>query len=649
MNIKILDSWLREFLQTDASPQEFAKDLSLTSVSIERIEKYKDDFLYDIEVTTNRPDLASVVGLAREAAAVLPEFHKTAQFLPPALLVPKGSHEKIIEIENDPEIVKRICAVVMEVTVKESPEYIKERLETSDIRSLNNIIDITNYVMRTIGHPTHVFDFDRLNTKKLIIRKAKKGETIVTLDKKQHILPGGDIVAVNDTGEIVDLLGIMGLENSVVTQQTKRILFFLDNNDASQMRKTSMSLGIRSEAVQMNEKGIDPELAMDALLFGISLYEKLANGKVISDITDIYPYKPQQKTITVSEEKISTVIGVGIPLVKAQTILEKLGFSVSASEKVLHVTVPSFRSLDVTGEEDIIEEIARVYGYHNIPSILPPLASTQITPMGNDMFYWEKRIKQAMKYWGYTETYTYSSVSETLFEGPLDDAVTLKNPLDEDHMYMRKTLVPSLLTVIDENKAYKTIKIFEIANVYYKKTHDLPTETRMLAGILRKQLASFFEVKGLIEQLAKDMNIPKLTFKKSERGGIGSSISIGKDYLGDIEILNENLINFELDFELFVKHATLKKTYIPIAKFPPIIEDITFTFSEDVVTQAIIDEIKKQSSLVREVTLQNTYKQNKTFHILYQDKEKNLTNNDVKQIREGIISAVSKKFHATTS
>jgi len=661
MNIKILDSWLRDFLKTKATPAEIAKDLSLTSVSIERIETYKDDYLYDIEVTTNRPDVASVVGLAREAAAVLPEFGIQAEFIPPPLNQRhsgESSDSRIdsgqarmtpasIEIVNDPTIVNRICAVVMDVNVKESPEYIKDRLEAGGSRSLNNIIDVTNYVMRTIGHPSHVFDFDRLNTKRLTIRRAKKGETITTLDKKSHILPGGDIVAVNDKDEIVDLLGIMGLENSVVTNQTKRILFFLDNNDAIQMRKTSMSLGIRSEAVQMNEKGIDPQLAMDALLYGISLYEKIADGKVVSDIIDIYPKEPKEKIIHVSQDKIQRVIGVEIPLDRAQKILKSLGFTVTTRNTSLEVIVPSFRSLDVELEEDIIEEIARVYGYHNLPSILPPVTSSHITPLGSDSFYWEHRIKQAMKYWGYTETYTYSMVSENIYEGLTGDAITLKNPLDEDHVYMRKTLVPSLLQVVEENKAYKTIRIFEIANVYSKNAKDLPTETRTMAVVLKNLRASFFELKGLMEQLCRDLGIIGLNFVKPEKGGIGADIVIGKDHIGEIEVLDDTLINMEINFEALVAHATLAKTYTPLSKFPPIIEDLTFVVADTISTGDILNAIKKVSSLVAEVTLLDKYKNSRTFHIIYQNKEKNLTNEEVAQIREKIIAAISNKFDAS--
>ena len=182
MNIKILDSWLRDYVKTKATPQEIGELLSLSSVSVERIEKYGNDFIYDIEVTTNRPDLMGVVGIARETATVLKQNGIDATFLLPKLSKPQTPKTNLIEIKNDPRLANRICAVVMNIKVGQSPKEIRERLETSGTRSLNNLIDVTNYVMKTIGHPTHVFDFDRLNTKILIIREAKKGEVIKTLD-----------------------------------------------------------------------------------------------------------------------------------------------------------------------------------------------------------------------------------------------------------------------------------------------------------------------------------------------------------------------------------------------------------------------------------------------------------------------------------
>ena len=259
MTIQIPDSWLREHLKTKATAKQIAEILSLTSVSIEKTEKQGDDYLYHIEVTSNRPDLMSVIGIAKEASAVLPQFGIEASFIPLNIEKnPKRTMDKLpLVIENDPSIVNRICAVVLDVQNKKSPEFISKRLEAMGIRSLNNLIDITNYVMREVGHPTHVFDYDRIDTHKIIIRKSKPLEKIITLDDKEHTLGGGDIVADNGKGEIIDLLGIMGTANSVVTDKTKRIIFFIDNNKTSNLRKTSMNLAIRTEAAIVNEKGLE--------------------------------------------------------------------------------------------------------------------------------------------------------------------------------------------------------------------------------------------------------------------------------------------------------------------------------------------------------------------------------------------------------
>lgn len=642
MNIKILDSWLREYLKTDAKPKEIAKNLSLTSVSIERTEKWQEDLLYDIEVTTNRPDLMSVVGLAREATAVLPQFGTKATFTAPKIEKKSqtNSGQAKITIVNDPKLVYRVCAVIMEVAVKPSPKLIQDRLESTDIRSLNNVIDVTNYIMRTIGHPAHVFDFDRLDTDKLIIRESKKGEEVETLDGKKHVLIGGDIVAEDAKGRIVDLLGIMGLKNSVVTENTKRILLFIDNNDPINMRKTAMSLAIHSEAAQLNEKGVDPELAMDALLYGIKLYEEIADGKVISEIIDIYPKKPRVKKISVSEEKINTVIGVTIPLATSEKILRSLGFEVTVAKDVLTATVPSWRASEMEIPEDLIEEIARVYGYHNLPSILPPVVSEEPIDLNKDPFYWETRVKHMLKDWGFTEVYTYSTVAEELLEGPLNEAVILKNPLDEEHVYMRRTLVPSLLQVLQENKAYKNLRIFEIANIYEKNGTDLPKEHLMLAGVIKKHDASFYEVKGVVEQLGADMGIT-FSFKVAKES-VGADVYIDKEKIGTIEELDDNIVDFELSFVALLAHATLRKKFTPLSKYPSIIEDMALEIDEEISTGQIIETIKKQSPLIVDVTLLDKYKTRRTFHIVYQSEEKNLANEEIAEIREKILSVFNK-------
>lgn len=645
MNIKILDSWLRDHLQTNATPQNIAKAMSLTSVSIERMEKYGKDYVYDIEITTNRPDLMSIVGLAREAAAVLPQFGYKAEFIPPKITKPQKIEKELpLKIINNEKLVGRICAVVMEVNVKPSPDQIKERLETSDIRSLNNVIDVTNYIMRTIGHPSHVFDYDRLSNNTIRIRESSKGEQITTLDGKTYTLAGGDIVADDGEGNIIDLIGIMGLQNSVVTNDTKRIVLFIDNNDPQRMRRTSMQLNIRTEAVQMNEKSIDPELAYDALTYGISLYQDIAEATLLSNVIDIYPSPKKTHTVSVSLSKIHEVIGVPIQQKEAETILHKLGFKVESKENIIKATIPSYRSDDITIPEDLIEEIARVYGYHNLPSLLPPITTSELTQIENNQFYWEDKVKGALKYWGYTEVYSYPMVSEQMYEGPLDNAVKLANPLGEEFVYMRRTLVPNLLKVVNDNKNYESIKIFEIANVYEKQGKDLPSETRNIAILIQEKGTTFFHLKGLLEQLTRDIGIQTISFEPADKSGLETNVLLNGEEIGSIEVLDENLINTELNFEALVAHASNKKSYLPLSKFPSIYEDLSLIVPDEITTKNVIDTIKSTNTLIKSVTFIDKYENSKTFHIEYQDENKNLTNEEVKYIRNDIFTNLKNKL-----
>lgn len=646
MNIQIVDSWLREYLDTKASARDIARELSLTSVSVERIERVNDEQVYDIEITTNRPDLMSVIGIAKEANVALFEQKTPAKYHPPKLPnAPQADISFPIEILNDSKLVNRIMAVVIEVEIGDSPKYIKDRLEASGIRSLNNVIDVTNYVMREIGHPCHVFDFDLLNTKKMVIRESKPGEVLTTLDGRQYRLTGGDIVADDGKGEIIDLLGIMGTANSVVQKNTKRILFFLDNNNPRYIRQTSMNLGIRTEAAIINEKGVDPELMEQAFKRGVELYQKIAGGKIVSKAVDIYPNKVKTHLIKVHANKINEVVGVEISLAKSTQILEGLGFKVKKIKDTLEIEVPTIRVNDVINQEDIIEEIARVYGYHKIPSQIPTFSNNKTVSYAN-RFYFEEKVKNAFKYWGYTEVYTYSLVSEDLYEGPIEKAVKIKNPLNEDSVYLRNSIVPSLLQVIENNKNKEIIKIFELANTYHRKEESLPEETLKLSGAIKNQNVSFFEAKGLIEQLFEDLGIKNYKFKQRKES-LGAEVLIENANIGYIEMLDNSTLDFELDFEIILKNSNLKKIYKPLTKFPPVIEDLTLVLDDAINTENVISEIKLQSFLILDVNLKDKYENSRTFHITYQAQDKNLTNKEAAEIREKIIEAVVKKFRAS--
>lgn len=652
MNIKILDSWLREFLKTSANSKTIAEKLSLTSVSVEKIEKFKNDYIYDIEVTTNRPDLMSVIGIAHEAATILPQSGIDAIFLKPTLKLPDAKPQKSpdFHIYYDSNLVNRICAVIIEVSIKQSPQFIKDRLEASGIRSLNNVIDITNYVMRETGHPTHVFDYDRLSHHTLSIRESKLGEKIKTLDDKEYTLIGGDIIADNGKGEIVDLISIMGTANSVVTNTTKRIVYFIDNVDPHRLRKTSMTQGIRTEAVILNEKGINPELAGDALARGIELFQTLATGEVISQIFDIYPHPPVENTITITEEKINKMVGIEIPLHVSKNILTNLGFIPKEENNSLIVTIPKNKSgEDMQIPEDLIEEIARVYGYENIPDTLPSMATATYLHLEKNEFYWEDRIKDALKYWGFTEVYTYPMVSSILYDETTAENLRVKilNPLNDDMVYMRSTLLPSLYDVIEKNQEYAKIKIFEIGNVYTKNGNSLPNQTLMLAGIIKNKKTEkdmYYEVKLLLEDLLNDLGITDIHFIKNNFGDISILCSKKNNFnIGTIKIADGS-IGFEINLPDVLTNANLKKVYTPISKYPPIIEDLAIIAPKEYQTGDLIEAIRKQHSLIKEVSLLDTYQDARTFHIVYQSDEKNLNDKVVGEIRNKIHKMLIKKL-----
>jgi phenylalanyl-tRNA synthetase beta chain len=671
MDIKILHSWLSEFLKTTAKPQEIGEYLALSGPSVETVEKYnKDDWLYSIEVTTNRVDMMSVLGIAREAATILPRFNKKAEFIPLKLnkdeiILPSKSQSLPLSIEMDKELSYRVMAIVMDnIQVSPSPKWLQQRLEAAEIRSLNNVIDITNYVMTEVGHPCHVFDYDKIQTNRLVFRKSKPGEKIITLDDKTHTLTGNDIVIEDGTGKIIDLPGIMGTKNSVVSSDTKRIIFFIDNNDPVLIRKTSMRLGIRTVAATLNEKRVDPELAQTAMFRGIQLCKELASAKAASKIHDIYPIKPKKSVIITSLDFINERLGVEVDSNFVSQTLKNLGFTVSQSNSknpVFTVTIPSWRTHDISIPEDIVEEVARIYGYHQLPSIIPsgdlPLPNPQ-----EKQFCWEDRIKKALKYWGFIENYTYSLVSKDLIEKANlkpQNHLKLKNPLTTDWEYLRTSLIPSLLVSINQNQdREENLKIFEMANIYLPKDNDLPNEQLNLA--IMQTGNDFIKIKEVIETIAKDLNIPPKFIQSNiilDYEVIKSSKFFQEKYaanifhqgtkLGSIGLIKQELLSkfaikkpvlaAYLNVDETTKLANKNKKFIPIPKYPPVIEDMTF-FNNENVSSVKISQTAIQAG--RPITTNisfSSYENKITLRITYQDKNRNLSAEDIKPFRRNIV------------
>lgn len=663
MNILLPDSWLREYLETEATPQQLKDCLSLCGPSVERINKVNNDYIYEIEITSNRVDMASVYGISREAVAILPRFgikSKLKEFKVKTPTQPKS----ILPMEvYDPEMIcNRIMGVVMDVEqMKESPAYIKDRIEKSGIRSLNNLVDITNYVMLELGHPCHVFDYDRIKSHKFLIRFAKKNEQIITLDNKKYLLNSEDVIIDDGTDRVIDLPGIMGTENSVVNQTTRRIFFFIESNNPLLIRKTSMRYGIRTMAATINEKHPDPELVKTALLRGIELYQGLAGGKIAGELIDIYPRKSKPTTISTTIQFINERLGIVLKKSEIVSILGSLSFHVSEQNTLLNITPPTFRQFDVTIPEDIVEEVARIYGYHNLPS---KLMTGDIPITGRPKILdIEERTKEMLKYWGYTEVYNYSFISEKLIKKtdtkPSYSYLRIANPLTEDTTYMRLSLVPSMLETVSKNQFYKDrLSLFEMAKVYIPRINDLPEETSLLT-IANQD--SFYELKGLIEFLLKELGIDGYHLVQQTHLGWHpkQSVHFVKD---DLFLLSLGKIhpwlaaNFEIKKDLFIAEINVDrlaalskpiKHYNPIPLYPEVIEDLTLQCPVKTYIGPIISEIYKINKIVKKVEMTGHYHNSTSLRITYQDEKKNLKSEDVKNVRDKILQTLISKYKIT--
>lgn len=645
MDLLIPDSWLREFVKTDATNKEIAKYLSFCGPSVEKTTKTESGDVYSIEITTNRMDTASVYGTAREAIAILPRFKKKAKLAPIEI---KNNYKfvnrvKYLNVNVDPKLCSRFTAVLIKnVKIAQSPQLIQERLTASGIRLINNIVDISNYIMLELGQPVHTFDYDKIKKKKMILRESKNGEKVITLDDKKFALPRGDIVIEDGDGRIIDLCGIMGGKLSSVDAYTKNVLLFVQTYDPAHIRKTSMALAQRTMAASLFEKGIDSEFVKTGILRAIDMFIKLTKGSPEKEILDIYPNPYKQKVIKITLDQINKKLGIEISKIDISKILTLLNFTISWSKNELQVVVPSFRASDINIPEDITEEIARIYGYQNLPSVImsgiipdKPLE----TP-----FDFENKAKDILKGYGGVEVYTLSLVSKQNTEA---ESLKLTNPLGSDSEYLRTSLMNSLIEAAKENIGEKeAFHLFEIANIYIPKTNNLPEEKMILAGIFAN--TKFRNAKGIVESLLNELNI-KAEFAQEElkgfRPGQRIQINAGSKSIGQFGNLeNNNYTYYEFGMQTLSRASQNLKKYIPIPQNPPQIEDLTLTFPPKTRIGEVMTSIQSINRLIENIELKDIYKDSYTFRIWYQDPEKTLTNEDVEKIRNQILQKIKDKF-----
>ncbi len=636
MDIIISDKWLREYLETKATPKQIAEYVSLCGPSIEKLEEKDEDILYHVEITTNRIDCAGVYGFAREVSAILPRFGISAKLKPfsPDKNVPSTDNLPFTIVGNS-KLVKRTMGVVL-TNIKnwKTPEWIEKRLNNCGVRSLNAVVDITNYVMLETGHPSHVFDYDKIKNKKFIIRESKKGEHVTSFDGKTYTLIGGDIVFDDGDGEIIDLPGIIGTKNSVVGKDTKRVFFFVDNNDHTHIRKSSMTYAIRTMAATINEKGIDPELSEIAIFRGIELFREVCKAEVASKVFDDYKFPYKTKRIETDKTFIDKKLGISIPKEDIGKYLTSLFFQPKWTKDKLSVSVPSFRSNDINIPEDLVEEIARIYGYHNLPSEL--MSGILPEPIHNNVFEWEWKIKILLKSLGGCEVYTLSLVPYDFVYENTENSLKLRNPLGPDSEYLRTNLSHSLVEAVKNNNInYDKLFLFEMANIYVPIKNELPEEI-MTLGIVFDGY-KYTEVKGVLETLIS--NELKIDFCVSKTK-IKNTYYIEVDGLcvGHITIQDDGLIVSEIAVDDILSFAKEFKSFKNIPKHPPQIEDMTVKIPQGVEVGKVIGNIRSASNLISEVELKDIYNDSYTFRISYQHPDKTLTDKEVEEIRKEMLS-----------
>jgi phenylalanyl-tRNA synthetase beta chain len=659
MNILIPHQWLLEHLETKATPKEIQKYLSLSGPSVERIYEREGESVYDIEITTNRVDSMNVRGIAREAAVILNQSGIKAK-LRPLKLMDKNSLQlsEVLptpKIFNDTNLNNRTIFIILKnVKRTPTPKWMSKKLIQTEMNIHDSAIDITNYVTHEIGHPIHAFDYDKLmNTGgEIHIVEAKKGETFTTLDGNTFETVGGEVVFKNGEGQIIDLPSIKGTANTSIDESTTNVLLLAESIRADKVRFASMTHAIRTTAAQLMEKNIDPHLAEDTLMRAVELYQELCSAKIGSKVVDEFYNRPQPKAVEIDLTKIDAYLGVELETQQITQILNELECEVKINGEGrtarLKVTPPTFRA-DINIPADIVEEIARIYGYHNLPSTLMNTTIPTSYPEKIN-FAMENKIKRFLSSIGWQEVYTYSLVSETIAPQAgyeLDQHLKLLNPLTDDRVYLRRSLLPSLAEIIEGNSQHQDLSVFELANVYHPQPDDLPKEILILSLLSGKD---YREVRGVAEALLAQFFITDYEIVENKQAGRSfvqsAEIIVNGDSIGQIGVANNDLIGIELAVEKLITVAHSHPSYQAIPKTMPIIEDLTFKLPAETPVGKLITEIKNTHRLISKTNLKDIYKKNHTFTIEYHDLEKNLSAEEVEPIRKKIVHAVEKGWQA---
>ena len=629
-----------------------------------------DDHVVEFEITPNRPDCLSVIGLAREASAT---FGRPLKLHTPEVKGCGGSIAELVDIDiEDGDLCPRYTArMVKNVKIQPSPAWMRERLRNSGVRPINNIVDITNYVMLEYGQPMHAFDFSCVEGGHIIVRTAREGETIQTLDGNQRKLTTS-MLCICDENKPVCVAGVMGGANSEIVGDTAMVLFESANFNGTSVHRTAAALNMRTDASSRYEKGLDPMNTLKAVERACELVELLGAGEVVEGVMDVIAKDSNPVTVKLEPEKVNGLLGTDVSREEMVRILEALDFKVEGDT----IHVPSWRS-DVEHYSDIAEEVARFYGYNNIPDTL----SNGLTARRGltDIQQTENLLGSVCRAAGYDEIITYSFISPTYYDkidlpkdSPLRDSLKILNPLGEDTSIMRTTTLPSMLEILTRNYNFrnKSAKLYELGRVYFKRADGLADEPKVLTLGAYGGGMDFFALKGAVEAVLKQLRIENVRFladteNPSYHPGRCAKVYCGDRLLGTLGQIHPHVAgNYGVDAELYAAELRFdalyeskgsQPLYQPLPKFPAVTRDIAVVCDASVTVGELEDAIRKGAKgLLKDVALFDIYtgvgiapgKKSVAFNLTLRSDDRSLTAEEADADVKSILTALEQECGA---
>lgn len=644
------------------------------------------DVVFDISTWANRADLLGVVGFAREVAALTGNIVR----MPDSTYNESDRRvEDLVSIEvEDGDLCPRFTASVIEnVTLGPSPEWMQERLKKHGMRPINNVVDITNYVMIETGQPTHAFDYDLVHGKKLIARRARPGETLTTLDGIERTLDDQMMLVCDGEGP-VSVAGVMGGGNSEVRETTKTILFEVANWKPGSIRRTTGQLKLRTEASLRFEKGLGSEVAMEAQKRALHLFQAITGGTPAKGIIDIYPGKQPPRTIVVSGDRIAQVLGIEIPADEVRRILTDLGFVVHHLPPNRYSVQPPYWRPDVNIPDDVIEDLGRIYGYENLPATM--LRGSLPDPEPQPVQDLRERVRDLAAGLGYQEIITYTLTDKARLDRVVDPAdsdrsnpLGVVNPVAEQHRYLRTSLRASLLETYAQNRRHEegTLRLFEVGFEYIPVEADLPHERTVFCAVLGgtretrwgrpgNDALDFFDAKGVLETMLGALGVP-VTVEPTKQFGLldghTAEVKSGKDRLGVVAQVHPSTARaFDIDEPVFLVELSLEDVvrvlpklpaYTPPSRFPAARQDIALLVDADLPAGRVLQVMRshKSGSVAMTASLFDEFrgkglpegKKSLAVHLEFQAPDRTLTDEDVSKIRGGLLKRLEKEIGAT--